>query len=358
MARVRLTTARRRAVTEVSDIFIDEFMNDANEVQLKLYLYLLRHSAGDEGLDISGMADALNFSERDIMRALKYWEKQKVLKVTLSGEGKKADTEALEGISLLDLSGVTVNQMTNGTEKKEDKAKVAEAAENREFSAAEINEFAENEDSRILITAAEMYFGRPVGTGELRSIMYMVKRLKMNPSLVDYLMQRSLERGIKKFSEMEKIASRWKEAGVSDVASARAFEASDGLLPDDREKAVCAQLGRKKNITQGELDAVRRWTVTFGFSDDIIAEACRRTVMNVEDHRFSYADSILNDWFHNGVRSMEDIEKLDELYKDRTASNKSTGANRPKNTQGRTQNRYKAKSREYDYDELEKKLMK
>ena len=117
MARVRLTTARRRAVTEVSDIFIDEFMNDANEVQLKLYLYLLRHSAGDEGLDISGMADALNFSERDIMRALKYWEKQKVLKVTLSGEGKKADTEALEGISLLDLSGVTVNQMTNGKEK-------------------------------------------------------------------------------------------------------------------------------------------------------------------------------------------------------------------------------------------------
>jgi DNA replication protein DnaD len=47
----------------------------------------------------------------------------------------------------------------------------------------------------------------------------------------------------------------------------------------------------------------------------VIEEACRRTVMNVEDHRFAYAESILQDWFYNGVRSMEDIAAMDEAFR-------------------------------------------
>ena len=66
-------------VTIVSNRFIDEFMPQANDAQLKIYLYLLRSmnagmlSAG-RSLDIPEIADVFNHTEKDVMRALKYWE--------------------------------------------------------------------------------------------------------------------------------------------------------------------------------------------------------------------------------------------------------------------------------------------
>ena len=45
MASISLTADERSGFTQLPDIFIDEYMNDANEVQLKLYLYLLRRPA-------------------------------------------------------------------------------------------------------------------------------------------------------------------------------------------------------------------------------------------------------------------------------------------------------------------------
>lgn len=60
--------------TIVSNRFIDEYMAEANDAQLKIYLYLLRMMNAGRTFSISGIADAFNHTEKDVMRALKYWE--------------------------------------------------------------------------------------------------------------------------------------------------------------------------------------------------------------------------------------------------------------------------------------------
>ena len=61
--------------TLVSNRFIDEFMPSANGEFVKIYLYLLRAlSSNSSGLSICRIADIFNHTEKDIIRALKYWE--------------------------------------------------------------------------------------------------------------------------------------------------------------------------------------------------------------------------------------------------------------------------------------------
>ena len=68
--------------TVLSNCFIDTYMADANDAQLKIYLYLLRMVNAGQNTSISDLADLFNYTEKDIIRALKYWEKKKLLKLS------------------------------------------------------------------------------------------------------------------------------------------------------------------------------------------------------------------------------------------------------------------------------------
>ena len=76
MARLALYKDNYIDSTVVSNCFIDEYMKDANDAQLKVYLYLIRMLNANQSISVSGIADKFNHTEKDVMRALKYWEKK------------------------------------------------------------------------------------------------------------------------------------------------------------------------------------------------------------------------------------------------------------------------------------------
>lgn len=82
MSHFTLTTGTSVGTTSISNIFLDEYMPGANGEYVKVYLYLLR-SLGDSTRELSviGLADVLDCTESDILRAFKYWEKQGLLKL-------------------------------------------------------------------------------------------------------------------------------------------------------------------------------------------------------------------------------------------------------------------------------------
>jgi hypothetical protein len=82
--------------TLVSNLFIDEYMKDANDAQLKVYLYLLRVMGAGASADISQMADLFNHTERDIVRSLDYWAGLGLLSLDHDEQGE------LTGIHLCD----------------------------------------------------------------------------------------------------------------------------------------------------------------------------------------------------------------------------------------------------------------
>lgn len=64
MARLTIYRDNDTDSTVVSNLFIDEYMKDANDAQLKVYLYLLRMMNGHLPTSVSDIADKFNHTEK------------------------------------------------------------------------------------------------------------------------------------------------------------------------------------------------------------------------------------------------------------------------------------------------------
>lgn len=356
--------------TVVSNLFIDEYMKDANDAQLKVYLYLIRMMDAHMTTSISDMADKFNHTEKDIMRALKYWEKNRLLSLEFDGN------KNLTGIHLLDVArrtecessssspavppdgravGVevpvaavpaksTVNSDSSVSQKEED-AK-ADLYEKPIYSLDQLKEFKNNEETAQLLFVAEQYLGKPLSPSEIKTILFFSDRLHFSADLIDYLIQYCVERDKKSFNYIEKVAISWAEAGITTPKQA----ARSAHKYDKNVYAIMKALGKTSTPTDAEVTFINHWTKDLGFTQDIIFVACERTVLATEKHRFEYADSILTNWYKKGVQHAGDIQAVDEAYtKSRVANiqNKVSSTNKFNQFAQNT----------YDYEALEREIL-
>ncbi len=316
--------------TIVSNRFIDEYMAEANDAQLKIYLYLLRSLNSGQAFSISGIADVFNHTEKDVIRALKYWEKCSVL--TLEYDQAKS----LVGIHLLDLSepGKAVSQTA------------APETSKPSYSLDQLKEFQAKDSTAQLLFIAEQYLGRPLTPADIKSILFFSDQLGFSDDLIDYLLQYCIERGKKDFRYMEKVAISWAEANVKTPADAEA----KASRYDKTVYTIMNALGKNNAPTRREADYIRRWREEYGFETSIILEACDRTVLATDRHRFEYADKILSAWKEANVRQPEDISRLDQGFqKERPA----------KTVPLRSVDKYnRFMQNTYDFDALEQELLR
>lgn len=80
MATIQLYSECSYTTTNIPNRFIDEFMPEANGEFVKVYLYLLRSLENNAAsCSVSAIADIFNHTEKDVIRALKYWERMHLL---------------------------------------------------------------------------------------------------------------------------------------------------------------------------------------------------------------------------------------------------------------------------------------
>jgi DnaD/phage-associated family protein len=357
--------------TVVSNLFIDEYMKDANDAQIKVYLYLLRMMNAREATSVSDIADKFNHTEKDILRALKYWEKQRLLDLDYDS-GKN-----LSGIHIRDLSGndkdkaVSVPQPEPsfiplpasspspelGSSKAFSALRSQEAPmppsqetpqesspyEKPSYSADQLREFKSREETALLLSIAESYIGKPLTPSEIKTILYFTDVLRFSDDLIDYLIQYCVDRGKKDFKYIERVAVNWAESGITTPKQAQ--KASSRY--DKNVYTIMNGLGKDASPTVKEMEYITRWTKDYGFSTDIIVEACQRTVLATDKHRFEYAEGILSSWKRQDVHHKSDIAKIDSQYQQRKKPSPKQPANRFNQF---TQNTY-------DFEALEQELL-
>lgn len=336
-------------VTVVSNIFIDEYMKDANDAQLKIYLYLLRMMNAGLSTSVSDIADQFNHTEKDVVRALKYWEKNRLL--TLEYD----EAKNLSGIRLLNFarrSGKSTGEVVPLAPVVQLPAKSEALKEKPDFSKPsysldQLKEFKSREETAQILFVAEQYIGKPLSPSEIRTILFFTDRLGFSEDLIDYLIQYCVDKGKKDFRYIEKVALSWAEEGITTPKQAAEFAVKYDKTVYDIMKA----LGKSGTPTKMEADFAIKWIKEYGFTSDIILEACNRTVMATDKHRFEYADSILTSWYQKQVHRKADIKALDEAYA------------RSRNSSARSQNTVSAGQfnqfmhSDYDFDALEKEII-
>lgn len=333
-------------VTVISNLFIDEYMKEANDAQLKIYLYLIRMMSAGLSTSVPDIADKFNHTEKDVLRALQYWEKNNLLALEYDEAG------SIIGIELLDAthkSGtdagtlapfVSIPQKLKAASAQSDYSKPV-------YTLDQLKEFKSNEETAQIIFVAEQYLGKPLSPSEIKTILFFTDKLNFSEDLIDYLIQYCVGKGKKDFRYIEKVAISWAEEGISTPEQAsKAAAKYDRIVYD-----VMNALGKSGVPTKAEAAYALKWINEYGFSQDIILEACRRTVMATDKHRFEYADSILNSWKKKQVHQKTDIQSLDEAYA--KSRNSVSRSNSPSAARGFNQ----FPQRSYDFDALEKEIL-
>ncbi|MBE5869040.1 MAG: DnaD domain protein [Lachnospiraceae bacterium] len=331
--------------TVVSNRFIDEYMKDANDAQLKIYLYLIRMMSANLSTSVSEIADKFNHTEKDVMRALKYWEKHQLLSLDYD------EAKTLVGIHLQDpsVAPAPVSQPSAQVlslvprPTQETRTPEADPYAKPSYSLDQLRTFRERQETEELFFVAETYLGKPLSPSDMRSILYFSDHLHFSNDLIDYLIQYCVERGKKSFKYIEAVAIGWAKEGITTPKQAQKYSAKYDKSVYDIMKA----LGRDGSPTEKEISYISRWTKEYDFSSDIIQEACDRTVLATDKHRFEYADSILRSWKQENVHHRSDIQKIDDLYQKRRAP-KPAVANYKFN---------QFSQHDYDFDALEKEIL-
>lgn len=345
--------------TSVSNIFIDEYMPKANGEFIKIYLLLLRLvNTGCDDLSITMIADKFNMLESDVIRALKFWSEQNLLSLSLDADGNingiRLESSNTNRYIVRDISNKTETLATASGETAAFAVPTASGVivpVKKKYSAKDISSFSDNESFSQLTFLAQTYLGKTLNTSEINSILYMLDGLKLDSSFIEYIMETCISSGHKSLSYIEKQAVEYFKKDIHNAKEAKA----DSKLRQDICKSIYKIFGlASKTPVKKEISYITKWTEDFGFSDDIILEACERTMEHTHTASFPYADKILFGWAENKVRSIEDINKLDKLHSEDTkkkysAKTSAKKAARPKNAKS-------FESSNYNHSKLEEQI--
>jgi len=338
MDTIKIRSCYSQGITIISNDFLDHFLPEANGDFLRIYLYLLR-TAGQraDSFSLCEIADHLNCTENDVLRALRYWEKEGVLSVHLDADNTPSE------IIFKDYD----------SEKKSEEAAanpVPVITKSSEMPSERIAELGENEEIRELLFIAQQYLGKPLSRSEMQKLCFFYDVLHFSPDLIDYLIDYCVSRGHTSFHYIEKVALGWKDQGITTVHDARKAAGSYHREYYDILKALGIN---NHHPIDAETKIMRKWIERYELPMEIITEACSRTVMNAARPTLSYADGILSKWYSKGVRTLEDIARLDEEHA-RSSSIRESTRQRPK-TAGSFND---FNQRDYDYTSLESALLK
>jgi DnaD/phage-associated family protein len=332
-------------------------MAEANDAQLKIYLFLIRMMNANLPTSVSEIADKFNYTEKDVLRALMYWESRQLLALDFDA------AHNLSGIQVLSLentyeaprtapritpvlSFIRPASMQTGMNVKKEITKP-------EYTTDELRNFKNNEDIEQLLMVTEQYVGRQLTRNEMETILFMYDRLGFSTDLIDYLVQHCVERGKKDFRYMEKVALSWHEQKISSPEQAQNLSKKY----DKTVYTIMKSLGKNSNPAPKELEYINKWTKEYGFLLDVIQEACDKTVMTTDTHRFAYADGILTKWYQSGVHHKADIPTADAVYKRTTSDTKKTVSGR-RTGNSSTSNKFNHFAQNsYDFDDLERNIL-
>lgn len=329
--------------------FIDNYMVDANGEFVKVYLFLLRHLDDPcSSITISTIADCLNNTENDILRAFRYWEKEGLLCVDRDADGRITGLE-LQKTARLSRSSAPAVAKNVQTESQTDPVRKAPAEPKSVSKAVQIDTFRAQKEIKSLLFIAEQYLGKTLTHSEMETITYFYDTLHMSADLIEYLLETCAENGHKSMHYIQKVAFSWSEAGVETVAQAK----EQSMVYNRNCYTVLNAFGIKnRGPAASELAYIRKWAEEYGFSPDIIEEACRRTISATHQPSFEYADKILAKWHGRNIRHLRDVTSLDEEYQKERNSGKTSARAK---TAARNLNNFERRS--YDMDSLEEQLL-
>lgn len=359
MKTITISTENSETYSSISNFFIDYYMTEANGEFVKVYLYLVRLLSGRNNISVAEIADHFNLTEKDICRAIKYWVTKEALRLTFDGNGNPTGIVILplsapnvelamstDAVSLLRSDVMVTPKASRKTEEGARDVQEIETATSMEpsgvertvpdkhkYTAQEINGFTRDDDWQDIQYQVETLFGKTLSQADTQSLLYIYDTLGFSTDLMEYLIEYCTMMEKKSCRYMEAVAIGWYQDGIrTKIQAKEQYGAMNNIA-----RLVYKELGIKRTSpTSIESEFFKTWTKDYGFNEEIIKEACQRSVLHASNPTIKYVNRILEDWNKQDVKTMDDIKKIDEAF----AQSKTNGKTETQKSQGTKKNNF------------------
>ncbi|HSP46465.1 MAG TPA: DnaD domain protein [Clostridiaceae bacterium] len=313
-------------IVPLSARFVEEYMPKARGEYVKVYIMLLRYTQiGELGVTSGFLAEVLGLLETDVYKALEYWEKEGLLSMkTLDGAGNLS-------ISLCESDETPVAAAVKPAEPSSNVRKLPVAVHTDEESAGMLMEI-------------EAMMNRPLSTKEMDTFLSFRGDYKFPDEVVILLVQYCVNKGISDLRYMEKVAINWNSMGLTTIALAQQnIKKHEDKWSNYRK--ILTYLGMKENeVMKPQEDLLEKWFYTYAFTPEMILKACDISFNNIGKGEMKYIDGVLRSWRESDIKTPEEIETKKKVIKGKGKGSAKKDAS-------------DFTEREYDYSELEKKLL-
>lgn len=265
--------AFRFGVTPVENSFIMDYLPSAKGDFVKVYLWcLMKVNAGEE-FGLEEMAQEIFLSVPEIEAALRYWERRALVVRLQDAPPRYRVFSPIQ------------QSFKQGTPLMADDGYVA---------------FTEN----VYALFADR---RKITPSEIALAWEWVEEIGLSQEVVLMLLSHCMnQRGVQfSLKKAEPLAVRMKEENVITPDDADQFLRHEQAVQDGARK-VLSRMGKRRMVSQDEMDLYQKWVKEWGFDQQSILDACAETTKG--DPSFKYLDGILS-----GIRSRSEARTGDQV---------------------------------------------
>ncbi len=281
-------------------VFASMLSADESDLRVLLSLALL-----DGGVtEIASLAEKLELSESEFDASVKYW-----CGAGLLAKGKKSARESEKKFS------EKSSAHRDG--------KLERASEIPTYTSEELSALIEKQHiTAEFINEAQRVFGKVFNTHEVNILIGMVDYIGFDEESVILLLSYVKGKGKRSLRYAEQLAFSLHDEGIT---SAEALQSRFRQMEENAktETAVAAMFGMTgRALTQKEKKFLASWIGVMGFDIECIRLAYDITVDNTHEPAPAYANTILTNWYNDGLRTYDAIVAAEEERKAKSKKEK------------------------------------
>lgn len=300
--------------TRINNIFISEFMPQADGTFVKVYLLALRFAQDDE-MEASNekIAEVLKIPVIDVVSAWKFWKGVGIVDFDDEIDAYNFD------VKFKDLKSLYLGHSAAGNANN--------ANEYSSNLSDEIDEDSLSSDTKLIIevnkdeNVKKMFqdvahiVRRPLNTQEKIKIIKWLRDYNISCEMISHAYSYAYDVMKKKSpSYLESIIMNWYDKGYTSLAEVM----SDFNIMNDSKRnynRLMQSLAMPfKNVSDYEKKVIDKWYDDFSYDNDIILKAAENFIYTNKPS-IAYLDAILEAWHKEGIKTIEDAQKLNDLYR-------------------------------------------
>ena len=266
------------------------YIDKAKKFDIKVLLLIASSDRYRMGKYEQAIADELSCEIADVQSSIAFWNGTGVISVS---DGVEAHKPAIE------------------VKPENNEPKRARVSELPQYTSAELNALLQKHNNVVgLIDECQNVLGKIFTAADIKVLMGLVDYLGLDNDYILVIMHYAARNDMKSLRYIEKIAVSCIDDGFTDakVLQEALYAREEKAQIETKIKNIFG-LGSRK-LTSKEQKQVDTWVNTYKYDLDVIEKAYEITVGATNKPSIHYANAILEKWFAEGIKNIDDVNAL------------------------------------------------